>query len=513
MFGNMFSAAMGSGMGGMPGMPFGGQPQRSPQDEEARQRVLKNIKDFKLRPRDVKAHLDRYVVEQDEAKKVLSVALCDHYNWARRCIQDATFRSVNYTKPNILILGPTGSGKTYLVRTMAKMLGVPFVKADATKFSETGIVGEDAEDVVRGLVESAGGDTELAQYGIVYIDEVDKIANGGRSAGSWSGRQVQSNFLKIMEDTEVSVKNSLQASLGSMFGGGGQGETISTKFMLFIFSGAFNSMNEQIRDRVGKQSMGFLIDASPSSSSGASTAGGKRQVLGDEESRSYLNLAETSDFVQAGLEPEFIGRIPVRVAIDALDANDLYRILTEAEDSILKQYENEFAGYDIELKSDRSALRKVAELAVKEKTGARALVTILEQALRNYKFELPSTPIKELLLTEELIADPSGTLNSMLSLPERAANDIQRWLDEVERQYKVRLTMDDEVRQQVLSDCATSKESAETLLNRRFRSTGVIAGFREIHEATSVDLFSVSMAMYKDPEEQIKKWKQELQRA
>lgn len=518
ILGNIFEAAMrggGSvGIGGAGGMPFGGENQQmSAEQRETRARIMKSIREFRMKPRDVKAYLDRFVVEQAEAKKVLSVALCDHYNWARRCIADTAVQSQNYAKPNILILGPTGSGKTYLIRTLAKMLGVPFVKADATKFSETGIVGEDAEDVVRGLVDAAGGDTETAQYGMVYIDEVDKIAGSGRSGvGGYSGKQVQSNFLKIMEETEVSVKNPLQASLSSVLGpaAGGEGTTISTKFVLFIFSGAFNSLNELIKNRVGTKSIGFaVVDETDGYGAMASSAGTSPAV----KQQSYLHLAETSDFVEAGLEPEFIGRVPVRVAIEALDANDLYRILVEAEDSVLRQYENEFQGYGITLKSEKEGLQKVAELAVKEKTGARSLVTVLEKALRDFKFELPSTTCSELVLTEELILNPRATLDALLSSPEQAAADLQRWLEEVERRIKLRIDVADDVRDRILEECASSKQSAENVLDRHFRATGVLDGFKQIYEATqgSVELFAITMAMYDKPEEEIEKWKGSLQ--
>lgn len=527
VLGNIFDAAMRAGGGTSvgfagPGMPFGGpggngQQQLTPKQQETRDRVLRSIREFRMRPRDVKAYLDRFVIEQKEAKKVLAVALCDHYNWARRCIAEEKLRSTNYTKPNILILGPTGSGKTYLVRTLAKMLGVPFVKADATKFSETGIVGEDAEDVVRGLVDAAGGDAELAQYGIVYIDEVDKIATGGGGGrgGGWSGRQVQSNFLKIMEETEVSLQSGLAASLGNVFGGGSkEGQTISTKFMLFIFSGAFNSLNDRIKDRVESGKIGFLIDEEPGQTLTADAgAGAPCTPTGSEKgARSYLHLAETSDFVEAGLEPEFIGRVPVRVAVDALDANDLFQILTTAEDSIVKQYENEFKGYGIQLKTEPSALRRVAELATEEKTGARALVTILERTLRDFKFELPSTTSSELTLSTGLIADPRATLDELLSTPERASADLQQWIQELERNSKVRVELTDDVRDRVVRDCADTKSSAETVLELRFRATGVVEGLKKIHEATEgkVAFFSINMAMYEHPEEEIEKWRQSL---
>lgn len=486
-------------MGGGPfGMP-GGNQQPSPDQVAAREKVLASIRDFKMLPRDVKRQLDRYVVEQHSAKKVLSVAICDHYNWARRCIKDPSLREVNYAKPNILILGPTGCGKTYLVKNLAKMLGVPFVKADATKFSETGIVGEDAEDVVRNLVDAAGGDVDLAQYGMVYIDEVDKIAGGGRGAGGgWNSKQVQSNFLKIMEDTEISAKSSMQSQMSSMMGGGaGAEQTISTKFVLFIFSGAFNSMNDLVKSRVGKQSIGFAVDAGDDGSAFAE----------EEGAQSLLHLAETSDFIEAGLEPEFIGRVPVRVAIDALKADDMYRILTEAEDSVFKQYKQELQGYGIELRAEEAALRHVSELAVKEKLGARSLVTIMEKALREFKFELPSTSCTELVLTKELIENPTGTLGALLCAPEQAANDLQRWLEDAGRTSQVRIDMEDGVRKLVVEQCGISKRPAEALLEERFRATGVLAALQRIREATggAVDLYMITKAMYDSPKEEIDK--------
>jgi len=492
----------------------GGRQQQQPNPEQEKQmrEVLQNIREFKMKPREVKTFLDRFVVEQDDAKKVLSVAVCDHYNWARRCLADSSLRGRNYTKPNILISGPTGSGKTYLVRTMAKMLGVPFVKADATKFSETGIVGEDAEDVIRSLVDAAGSSSEVAQYGMVYVDEVDKVCSGGASRGvrgGWSGSQVQSNFLKIMEDTEVSLKNPIEAQISSMMTGGGSEKSISTKFILFIFSGAFNDMNDSIKARVGSKSIGFLADAEE-----LNTPGPVATPTGDVEKGavSYLHLAETSDFVQAGLEPEFIGRIPVRVAIRALNANDLFRILTEAEDSVLKQFQNDFLGYGIKLKATEAGLRRVAEMAVTEKTGARALVTVLERVLRDFKFELPSTSCTELELTPELLADPQGCLKAMISSPAFATADVDRWLAEVEKASNVRLEMPKDVVDRIVKECATAQRSAGSILDARLRNTGVIAGFRDIREATdgSVELFTINEAMLDQPEEEMKKWKKGL---
>ncbi|CAE7537608.1 clpX [Symbiodinium natans] len=472
---------------------------------------MQNIRDFRMKPKEVKEYLDRFVIEQDDAKKVLSVALCDHYNWARRCLDDPSLRGKNYTKPNILISGPTGSGKTYLVRTMAKMLGVPFAKADATKFSETGIVGEDAEDVVRQLIDAAGGSSDVAQYGMVYIDEVDKICSGsgGTARGGWNGSQVQSNFLKIMEDTEVGTKNSMQASLSSMFGGGQGDQTISTKFVLFIFSGAFNGMNEMIKNRVGTKSMGFFVEEHDQEDKDNSDPLG---LPSKEEAQSYLHLAETKDFVEAGLEPEFVGRIPVRVAIRALTSNDLYRILTEAEDSVLLQFQNDFKGYGIELEAEEAALRRVAELAVEEKTGARALVTILEKVLRGFKFELPSTSCTKLTLTKAMVEDPEGSLQDLLCSAPVAQASVQRWLETVERTSKIRLEMPDDVRDRVIEECAKRRMAADAVLDSMLRQTGVISGFESIRDATKgkVDFFCVNQAMIDTPEEEMQKWTKDL---
>eukprot|EP00929_Paragymnodinium_shiwhaense_P112370 TRINITY_DN80628_c0_g1_i1.p1 TRINITY_DN80628_c0_g1~~TRINITY_DN80628_c0_g1_i1.p1 ORF type:complete len:638 (+),score=176.89 TRINITY_DN80628_c0_g1_i1:243-2156(+) len=523
--GNIFNAAsmgMGGavgiggppGMPGMPGMPGYGEPQMTTEEAQAREQTMQEIRNFAKRPREVKSFLDRFVIEQDEAKKVLSVAFCDHYNWARRCLNDSSAKDANYTKPNILLLGPTGSGKTYLVRTLAKMIGVPFVTADATKFSETGIVGEDAEDVVRSLVDAANGDTELAQYGIVYIDEVDKIAAGGRGgSGGYNGRQVQSNFLKIMEASEVSTKNAIQSQLGGMLppgmGGGGEAKTISTKFILFIFSGAFTSLADIVKDRVGKKSIGFVFedDALGNAEENHSAVSNGHTIPTPKE-ENYLQLAETKDFVQVGLMPEFIGRVPVRVAINELDSDILYRILTEAEDSILRQAENEFQGYGIGLKCEEAALRSVAKMAQAEKTGARALVTILEKKLREFKYELPSTGCTELVVTEGLIDDPKKTLMNMLSSADVAAKDVEYWIKQQELSYKIRLQIADDVVECILKECEEKGTSAESILNARFRATRVVEGFKDIFEATggSVDIFTLNMAMYERPQEEIEKW-------
>jgi endopeptidase Clp ATP-binding regulatory subunit ClpX len=355
-----------------------------------------------MRPRDVSEYLQRFVIRQDEAKKVLAVTVCDHYNHVRRCINNPEELTRDYGKPNVLLLGPTGVGKTYLIRILAKLLGVPFVKADATKFSETGYVGNDVEDLVRDLVRTANGDVELAQYGIIFIDEIDKIASCEELGRDVSGRGVQVNLLKLMEDTEVSIvaPNDITAQMSAMVSFGtkrGKRETIGTRHILFIMSGAFDKLNAHVRRRTSASAIGF-----------------GRNINGDPGD-DFLHLATTADFVQYGLEPEFVGRLPVRVACEHLKKDDLAQILLRSEGSILRQYESDFMGYGIELTFDEEAIYAIADLAVAENTGARGLMTVLERLFRDFKFHLPSSPLRQLRISSEAVANPASHLKKLLS--------------------------------------------------------------------------------------------------
>jgi len=366
--------------------------------------------DFHFKPRDIKAYLDRFVIQQDEAKKVLSIAVCDHYNHVRtelkrRANRQKDGKDAEYTKQNVIILGPTGVGKTYLVRTIAKLIGVPFVKADATKFSETGYVGGDVEDLVRELVHRADGNVNVAQYGIVYIDEIDKIASPSQMHGrDVSGRGVQTNLLKLMEETEVplrspnDIQGQIQAAMEMQRGGKPKRPTINTKHILFIVSGAFDKLEELILQRLKKTQIGFAA---------------KPHV--DIESAQIFRQAQTEDFIHFGFEPEFIGRLPVRVVCDALERDDLFHILKNSEGSIVRQYEDAFRAYGIDAIFTDEAMREIAEIAVKEKTGARALMTVCERVFRDYKFELPSTDVRVLPITAELVKDPLAWLKKILA--------------------------------------------------------------------------------------------------
>lgn len=388
------------------------------QEENVEKESIDTIEDvlkFDMKPRQVKAHLDRYVIRQDEAKKALAIAVCDHYNHARE-MRSAKDAPSEYQKQNVIITGPTGVGKTYLVKHIAELIGVPFVKADATKFSETGYVGGDVDDLVRELVRKADGDVELAEYGIIYIDEIDKIASRSNGVGGKdvSGRGVQTTLLKLMEETDVSASNPMDMK-GQMMqmmrleqGGKPRKETINTRHILFIVSGAFSGMEKIIEKRVRSGQIGF-----------------QAQVAEAEETPDLFSLAETQDYLEYGFEAEFIGRLPVRVFCEKLEKKDFVNIMRYSEGSILRQYEDEFEAYGIRAKFEDSAIEYVAELAEKENTGARALMTVLAGQLRDFKFELPGTNASELLINVETLQNKDEVL------AEYRVNDLKESLVEV----------------------------------------------------------------------------------
>ncbi len=384
---------------------------------------------FHLKPADVARYLDRFVIGQKEAKKVLSVALCDHFQHVRMTMegQGAPF----YQKQNVLLLGPTGVGKTHLVRSAAELIGVPFVKADATKFSETGYVGGDVDDLVRDLVRRAGGNVKTAEHGIIYLDEVDKLGTREPVAGrDVSGRGVQTNLLKLMEDGDVplvspnDMTGQLQNAMQTMRGGGGaQPETINTRHILFIVSGAFSGMDEMIRKRLEEEDRRRLKSSSAGVVGGASRAvsapskgrAGLRKTQGIKMTVDQLfQKVATADLINYGLEPEFVGRLPVRVACHGLNTEDLFNVLKKSESSLIHQYERAFAAYGIEVKFEDGGLRCLAGLAAEERTGARGLMTVCERVFRDFKFRLPSSRVSKLSVTSDLVAAPEAALRALL---------------------------------------------------------------------------------------------------
>jgi ATP-dependent Clp protease ATP-binding subunit ClpX len=370
---------------------------------EAAQEDTGETFEFNYKPADIKAHLDRFVIRQDEAKKVLATAVCDHYHHARMLREhresDEPGPRLEFSKQNVIIIGPTGVGKTYLVKHIADLIGVPFVKADATKFSETGYVGADVDDLVRDLVAKANGNVELAEHGIIYLDEIDKLSSGPERLGrDVSGRGVQTALLKLMEETEVPLyaPNDIRSQMQMMFdtrkGRTGR-EVVNTRNILFIVSGAFGGLEKIIEKRTNRKSIGF--------------------VSADMNSTAPEHLfreSRTKDFIDYGFEAEFIGRLPVRVVCDPLSADDMFQIMKHSEGSLLRQYEREFAAYGVKAVFEDDALHEIASRAEEEKTGARGLVTAWERVLRDFKFEMPSLGLPELHIDGVLVKTPEAVL-------------------------------------------------------------------------------------------------------
>ncbi|GAB5364666.1 hypothetical protein AAMO2058_000989400 [Amorphochlora amoebiformis] len=478
--------------------------------------TLERIKNFDYRPKEIRDYLDRYVIKQSDAKKVLSIAICDHYNHVRRILEDPSSARRDYTKPNVLLLGPTGVGKTYLMRNIAEFIGVPFVKADATKFSETGIVGRDAEDLVRDLVDKAQGDKQLAEIGIIYIDEVDKIANPSTnevrttSGSGFNTRGVQNNLLKLMEDTEVSIQNPMAPqSLKSLLDQGGKDDkTVRTKNILFIFSGAFNGLNEKLKKKESGSEESGLFPMWNEDVGGKEPRWDYRESSDDRDKRSYLGKATTKDFIDAGMEPEFIGRVPVRCALEALTADDLLHIMTTSEGSVLRQLEEDFRGYGIVMNTTQDALREIAIRSEDERTGARGIVTVLEGILREFKFELPSLPIKNFTVDNATVVDPMKKLQGIISSVNQSEVRVQDLLSFAEnfgRQHdplQIEFSHDAIV---YLTDlCVEEDWQMRSYCRHVFK--GLAETLRTIYGETGQDFFVITKEMAMNPQDEMARW-------
>ena len=397
---------------------FGGEvkiisPMSLPQelsDETGKDSAPKKKIHFNLKPQELISYLDQYIVKQDGAKAVLATKICTHFNRIRSAEShpDDPDHLVGRIKNNILMVGPTGVGKTYMVKLIAKKIGVPFVKGDATKFSETGYVGGDVEDLVRDLVREADGDIELAQHGIIYIDEIDKIASSQNFIGADVSRTgVQRALLKPMEETDVELKvphdpiSMIQEIERFRQTGRRDKRTVNTRNILFIMSGAFAALHEIISKRMKQQGMGF----------GARIASAREQA-------DILHYVKAEDLIEFGFESEFVGRLPVYAILDKLSESDLFQILKNPNNPLIIGKKLDFAAYNIGIKFEDNLLRDLAKTAFEENTGARGLVSAIERSLLPFEKSLPSSKVSIFPATCSIIREAEKSLELLTASPD-----------------------------------------------------------------------------------------------
>ncbi len=449
----------------------------SPEQEKAFNEILKmNIDDAEVKPESVGEHpgvkvheseinfdilpeqleeyLNKYVVGQESTVEVIATKVCTHFNRMKieKSIPDEQ-RIIGNIKSNMLLIGPTGVGKTYIIKLIAKKIGVPFVKADATKFSETGYVGGDVEDLVRELVHEADGDITRAEYGIIYIDEIDKIASSGNVVGPDVSRTgVQRNLLKLMEESDVDLKtphdlaSQVEAAMEAQRTGKVTRKKINTKNILFIVSGAFTGLDEIINKRLNKQSIGF-----------------EKQRLTGNVSEKIVRHMRTEDLIEYGFESEFIGRLPVYVVLNELDVEGLYKILKNRFSTVILGKKMDFLAYGIELDFSDEALYELAKRAHLEKTGARGLLSVFEKLLIKFEKKLPSTGVKKLSVDLELVNNPLEVLDKVL-----LEDGVSHFQKEFLIEHGIYLTFDEGAKGRIQSRAGDENKKIAALCSELF---------------------------------------------
>ena len=444
------------------------------------------------KPAEIFDFLNDYIIGQDLTKKILSVAVYNHY---KRVQFEASLESdVEIAKSNIMLIGPTGCGKTMMAQTLARMLNVPFAIADATALTEAGYVGEDVENILLKLIQAADYDVKRAETGIIYIDEIDKIASSSEQQGGRdvSGQGVQTTLLKLMEETEVPARSQhdmagqIQAMMEGMRGGKKEGDTINTRHILFVVSGAFAHLDKIVGRRLKESSIGFA-------------AGTQEEVEGER----VLEHARTPDFIKFGFEPEFIGRLPVRVVCHPLSVDDLEQILKSSEGSIIRQYKQSFAAYGIDTRFEDDGLRRIAELAIDEETGARGLMTVCEKVLRDLKFELPSSRVKEFAVDAALVDEPGTALETLLAnAPEQEDNEVDNTLKQFAEafsgQHGLSIKFTDKARKQLTRLAKASSLSVYEFCKEHFRDLHF--GLKLISKNTGKTEFELDESFAENPD-------------
>lgn len=414
--GKMNVAAMVNGRGPM----IFTQPKKQPKMSKTQKEELLKQVQFDLKPRDIVVYLDKSIIGQREAKQTLARAVFYHYNAIRQELKGTPI--VGYQKNNVVLIGEPGCGKTTLVRKVAELLNVPFLRFDATQFSPTGIVGKDATGIIREMVQSARP-RELAEYGIVFVDEFDKLVKGYGVVGTDSyGRDIQATFLRILEDQEVDTAPEY-SPLG-MLGLGG--EKVKTNYMLFIVAGAFDGLEEIVEKRLGYKTIGF----------------GRPESRENQQKRKEALLQHTAhtDLVEYGFLSQLAGRIPILTTLHRLEPENLYQILTQAEGNILEQYRQQIkTATGCEIQFSDEALREIAQRAYDLKTGARGLMTVCESILKDLMFDLPQMSGKNTLsITKEALDHPKQMIFS-------------DYVADFQNRYGIQLIFTDEAVEEILS--------------------------------------------------------------